>query len=220
MPHAVVTGGNRGIGLELCKELLKRGYQVTALVRHSNPELDELEVSVISNIDVTDSQALQGAVKSLSGTSVDLLICNAGIWSNESLGGIDFDQILNTLHVNSLGPLKTVEAFLPLLSSGSKVALISSRMGSISDNTSGGRYGYRMSKAALNMAGKSLALDLSSQGISVIILHPGFVRTDMTQHQGNVDPDESARGLCDRIEALRLETTGTFWHQSGEQLPW
>jgi NAD(P)-dependent dehydrogenase (short-subunit alcohol dehydrogenase family) len=104
--------------------------------------------------------------------------------------------------------------------SGSKIAVITSRMGSIGDNTSGGSYGYRMSKAAANMAGVSLARDLRSKGISVAMIHPGFVKTDMTGQGGKVAPADAARGVIARIDALGLETSGGFWHASGERLPW
>lgn len=111
-------------------------------------------------------------------------------------------------------------ALLTALAGNSKVALISSRMGSIADNTSGGSYGYRMSKAALNAAGKSLALDLAGRGISVAVLHPGYVRTDMTGQQGLIEVAESAAGLIQRINELTPATSGTFWHSNGEILPW
>ncbi len=122
--------------------------------------------------------------------------------------------------VNSLGPLRVTAALRGNLGQGSKVAIVTSRMGSIEDNTSGGRYGYRMSKAAVNMAGRSLANDLKDRGVAVAILHPGFVRTEMTGHQGLIDPPESAAGLIARIDELTLETTGGFWHANGEIIPW
>src|SRR5690606_27563059 len=140
--------------------------------------------------------------------------------SSESLDDLDFDRIRKQFEVNALGPLRVTKALLPHLKKGSKVALITSRMGSIADNGSGGMYGYRMSKAALNMAGKSLAVDLKDRGIAVIILHPGFVRTDMTGGNGMIDPDESARGLIARIEELTLDRSGTFRHMNGDELPW
>jgi NAD(P)-dependent dehydrogenase (short-subunit alcohol dehydrogenase family) len=124
------------------------------------------------------------------------------------------------MEVNAYGPLRVTHKLLSLLRQGSKVALITSRMGSIADNTSGGAYGYRMSKAALNAAGKSLAHDLASQGVSVAILHPGYVRTEMTSNHGSVEPDDAARDLLKRIDELTLENTGTFWHANGSVLPW
>jgi NAD(P)-dependent dehydrogenase (short-subunit alcohol dehydrogenase family) len=111
-------------------------------------------------------------------------------------------------------------ALLPLMNEGGKIAIITSRMGSIDDNSSGGSYAYRMSKGAVNMAGASLAVDLRPRRISVAILHPGFVRTGMTKHRGNVEPSEAAAGLLAHIDELTLDTSGGFWHASGERLPW
>ncbi|MAL84047.1 MAG: short-chain dehydrogenase, partial [Idiomarina sp.] len=122
--------------------------------------------------------------------------------------------------VNALAPLRVTEALLPNLKEGSKVAMITSRMGSIADNGSGSRYGYRMSKAALNAAGKSLSLDLKDQGISVVLLHPGFVQTDMVNHAGDIPAETAAERLIQRIDELSLDTTGQFFHSNGEGLPW
>jgi len=149
-----------------------------------------------------------------------VLINNAGVLSDESLDDLDLDRIRRQFEVNSLGPLRVTAALRRNLRSGAKVAIITSRMGSIDDNTSGGRYGYRMSKAAVNMAGRSLAHDLRPDGIAVAILHPGFVRTGMTGHTGLIDPPESAAGIIARIDELTAETSGSFWHANGELLPW
>ena len=149
-----------------------------------------------------------------------MLIANAGVLVSEQLGELDFGSIQRQLEVNAIGSLRTVETFLPCLSEGSKVALITSRMGSIGDNGSGGYYGYRMSKAALNAAGMSLAHDLRPRGAAVISLHPGLVSTDMTGNGGGLAPDDSAKMLLERIDALSLKTTGEFLHANGEELPW
>jgi NAD(P)-dependent dehydrogenase (short-subunit alcohol dehydrogenase family) len=149
-----------------------------------------------------------------------VIINNAGILKRETLEELHFDQIRQQFEINSLGPLRVSTALLDNLSEGSKIAIITSRMGSVADNTSGSRYGYRMSKAAVNMAGVSLARDLQGRGISVAILHPGFVRTDMTGQNGLVDAHESASNLIARIDELTLDTSGTFWHMNGEVLPW
>src|SRR4029079_18731831 len=138
----------------------------------------------------------------------------------DSLDGVETDSIRIQLEVNALAPLLVTKALLPCMKSGAKVALITSRMGSIGDNTSGGCYGYRMSKAALNAAGMSLAHDLRPRGIAVVMLHPGPVRTGMTGGHGALDPPEAVSGLLARIEDLPLETTGRFLHQNGEPLPW
>lgn len=220
MTTALITGANRGIGLELCKQLKEKGFDVIGACRNTSKELDALGVRVETGVDVSSDDAVQSLAKKLAGTSIDLLIQNAGILSSESLDHLDTGAIRKQFEVNAIGPLRVTKALLPNLSKGAKIALITSRMGSIADNGSGGMYGYRMSKAALNMAGSSLALDLKDRGIAVAILHPGFVRTDMTQGSGNIGPDESARALIERIDGLTLENSGTFWHSNGDVLPW
>jgi NAD(P)-dependent dehydrogenase (short-subunit alcohol dehydrogenase family) len=222
---ALVTGANRGIGLELCRELKARGERVIAVCRSSRPELAALighdgALQVEENVDVTDTSSLYELGRRLAGQKIDTLIANAGVLRSEDLGNLDFGSIQNQLEVNALGPLRTVESCLASLKQGSKVALITSRMGSIADNGSGGYYGYRMSKAALNAAGMSLAHDLKARGVAVITLHPGFVRTEMTGRNGQLDPADSAKLLLARIDALTLATTGKFLHANGEELPW
>lgn len=220
MARTVVTGSNRGIGLELCRQLRARGDDVVAICRESSTDLDALGVRVLSGVDVTVDDHVDRLATELGGVSIDVLINNAGILTDESLEDLEFGRIRRQVEVNALGPLRVTAGLRHLLRKGSKVAIVTSRMGSIADNTSGGRYGYRMSKAAVNMAGVSLAHDLKERGIAVAILHPGFVRTDMTSHQGLVDPPESAAGLLARIDELTIETSGTFWHMNGEILPW
>jgi NAD(P)-dependent dehydrogenase (short-subunit alcohol dehydrogenase family) len=220
MSTAVVTGANRGIGLELCRQLAARKDTVVAVCREPSPELEALGVRVESGIDVADPKAIAELARRLAGTRIDLLINNAGILRHEGLESMDFDSIRQQLEVNALGPLRVTTALLPLLAAGAKIALVTSRMGSIADNSSGGSYGYRMSKAALNAAGVSLARDLAGRGASVVILHPGFVKTDMTRGHGNVTPAESAAGLLARIDELTVEQSGRFLHMNGEELPW
>ncbi len=220
MKHAVVTGSSRGIGLELCRQLHAAGWKVTALCRHTTPALEALGVPLREGIDVTDEAALRQLGTGLEARSIDLLINNAGILDNVSLESLDIESCRRQFEVNALGPLRVTQALLPALVEGGKVALVTSRMGSIGDNTSGGSYGYRMSKAALNAAGKSLAHDLAGRRISVAILHPGYVRTDMTGHHGLINVEEAAAGLLQRIDGLSPENSGTFWHSNGEVLPW
>jgi NAD(P)-dependent dehydrogenase (short-subunit alcohol dehydrogenase family) len=215
MTTTLITGANRGIGLALAKIAQERGDDVVAAVRTSSPELDALGVRVEPGVDVSNEAALNDLARRLAGTRIDVLIANAGI-----MGGDDVADMRRQFEVNALGPLLTVRALRGSLGRGSKVALITSRMGSIDDNSSGGMYGYRMSKAALNMAGKSLAIDMKEDGIAVTILHPGAVRTDMTGGGGQVEPEDSARGLLARIDELTTEKTGGFWHQNGTPLPW
>lgn len=212
--HAVVTGSNRGIGLELCRQLLASGQQVTALCRTSSPELDALGVHVISGVDVSKPLQLPQL------PAIDWLLLNAGILERDKLENLDLDAIAQQFEVNALGPLRVLDALSSGLSSGSKVGLMTSLMGSMADNGSGGYYGYRMSKAALNAAGVSLAHDLRVRGVAVALLHPGYVSTDMTQHRGTTSPEESVRGLLGVMDRLSLENSGGFWNYRGESLPW
>ena len=133
---------------------------------------------------------------------------------------MDLEAVRWQFEVNAMGPLRVCHALLPQMGPGSKIGIVTSRMGSIADNTSGSRYGYRMSKAAVNMAGVSLAHDVRERGISVALLHPGYVRTGMTGGHGHVEAEEAATGLLARMDDLDLSTSGSFWHANGEMLPW
>ncbi len=157
--------------------------------------------------------------RDLGDTQVDVLINNAGIFENETFDDLDLDQIRRQFEVNALGPLQVTSALQHHLGKGSKIIIMTSRMGSIDDNGSGSFYGYRMSKAALNMAGVNLAHDFRSKGIAVAILHPGMVATEMTGRNG-IPVSESAQGLIARIDELQLADSGGFWHANGERLPW
>ncbi len=220
MPNAIVTGANRGIGLQLCHALKDRGYTVTALCRRRGDLAEEQGVHVHEGYDVTDSAAIEAFAKSVEPGTVDLLINNAGIMRSMSLDNLDLEAAREQFEVNALGPLRVTQSLLPAFRDGARIALVTSRMGSIADNSSGGSYGYRMSKAALNAAGMSLARDLHERGIAVAILHPGYVRTDMTGHSGLIETDESVAGMLDRIDELNLKNSGSFWHTNGEVLPW
>ena len=221
MTFSVVTGANKGIGLALTAELAKRGSKVLAACRKASPELNKLGVEVVEGVDVSTDAGIARLVEAVGQRPIDLLINNAGIllWTSQ-LGSLDVDGIRKQFEVNALAPLRITDALRDRLGQGAKVALITSRMGSIDDNTSGGSYGYRMSKAALNMAGKSLAMDLKGKGVAVAILHPGMVKTEMIGGRGEFEPEEAARGLLARIDDLTVETTGGFWHQNGQRLPW
>ena len=216
----VITGANRGIGLAMAQIYGKRGDRVIALCRRASKELKDAGAEIVEDVDVTSPEALRKAAAAVG--NVDVLIANAGVLSNEPLSAVAeaLDRIERQFRVNALGPLLTVHAFADKLASGAKVALVTSRMGSMADNTSGGSYGYRMSKAALNAAGRSLANDLASRGIAVVLLHPGYVRTDMTGGRGDVEPAEAAAGLVERIDDLGTANSGTFRHANGEELPW
>ena len=219
MAKILITGGSRGIGLELARQLAMRGDDVIVACRRKSPALDELPIRIIEGIDVTDDAAIQSLARALDGEGLDILINNAGILSSETLDDLDIDRMRAQYEVNALGPLRVTHALRPLLGSGSKVVIISSRVGSLEDNASGGIYGYRMSKAAVNMAGVNLAIDFREHGVIVAILHPGYVATDMTGGQG-VAPAKSASGLIERIDELTMADSGTFRHAQGEALPW
>ena len=216
----VITGANRGIGLELARHYAAEGCEVIGVCRQSSDELAGVAGQVIDGVDVTTDAGIDKLKSGLAGKRISLLINNAGLLQDEQLGSIDFDSIRAQMEINAYAPLRVAEALAPLMGQGSKIANITSRMGSIADNDSGGRYGYRASKAALNAFGKSLAVDLKPRGIAVAQLHPGYVKTRMVNFGGLITPEESARGLAERIANLTLENTGSFWHSNGEELPW
>ena len=228
MPTTMVVGANRGIGLELARELHRRDHRVIATCRKSSPELDALATSEVgkfpvqveTGVDVTSDEAVAAIATKLADRKLNELIVCAGVLRSESLDALDFDSIRLQFEVNSIGPLRVIAALRGIVRDGGKIGIITSRMGSISDNGSGGSYGYRMSKCAVNIAGVSLARDLAPREIAVVLLHPGYVRTEMTGGRGNLDPEESARMLLDRFADLDLDSSGSFWHADGPELPW
>jgi len=219
MKLALITGANRGIGLELTRQLIGRGVEVLAGCRSSSKELDSSGAEVITGVDVSNDESVASLPAAVGDRSIDLLVNNAGILTRETLEDLDLDRIRQQFEINSLGPLRVTTALLANLSSGSLVAIVTSLMGSIADNGSGGRYGYRMSKAAINAAGVSLSHDLRDRGIGVLLLHPGMVATEMTGRSG-VPVEESVSGLLARIDAFTPEQSGTFRHADGRSLPW
>lgn len=217
--RVLVTGANRGIGLEFARQLAARGDDVVVTCRSSSPELDALGVQIIDGIDVGVDDSAARLADALDDPPLDLLINNAGILIADSLDDLDWDALRRQFEVNSLGPLRVTRTLRSHLRDGAKVAIVTSLMGSMADNGSGGYYGYRMSKAAVNMAGVSLARDLAPREIPVVLLHPGMVSTEMTGGRG-IDVEVSVRGLLERIDALTLEESGTFWHTDGRRLEW
>lgn len=226
MKNIVITGANRGIGLEFAKKYSQTSpdsHHVYALCRNASPELSDLDnVTIIDGFDVGNLDSIKAGIAKCP-SHIDILINNAGILQRTSLDTLldgDIAKINDQFQINALAPLMVVAAAKTKLGKGSKIALITSRMGSIGDNGSGTNYGYRMSKAALNAAGKSLAIDLRETDISVAILHPGWVKTEMTNNSGLITPQEAAASLIKRISELNLTNSGTFWHSNGEILEW
>lgn len=224
VPTIAITGSNRGIGLELCRQFLSRGDEVIGICRKATQDMTALGVEAITGVDVSDDGCTAKLRQALGTRPIDVLINNAGIMGRETLSELDWERMRRQFEINSLGPLRVAAALSDNLRSGAKLVIVTSRMGSIADNTSGGGYGYRMSKAAVNIAGVSLARDLADRGVAVLLVHPGSVRTDLTagllgEGQG-VEATEAASGIIARIDALTLETTGRFMHANGEPLPW
>ncbi|EMS86995.1 SDR family oxidoreductase [Leptospira noguchii] len=218
--NVLITGSNRGIGLELTKQFLSQGDQVFALCRKSSSDLVHLKPTrIIEGMDVLNSNSIQDLPSKLLDTKIDILINNAGILIPDNLQSLDEENVFTQFLVNALGPLQVVKVLLSSLKQNAKLIFLTSRMGSIADNSSGSYYGYRASKAALNAIAVSLAKDLSPRGISVGIFHPGMVATRMSGEQG-ISTTESVEGLIKRIESLNLHNSGKFFHQNGEELPW
>lgn len=223
MARVLITGCNRGIGLALLNTCLARGHHVYAVCRSTDNLPSHDNLTAFDDIDVTSLLDLQTIADELSDTPPDMVFSNAGVLSRQMLNLIDEEAIMEMQHqfdVNAISQIRLAFALAPILQPGSKLSIVSSRMGSVGDNTSGGHYGYRMSKAAANIAGKSLSVDLQDQGIAVYLLHPGYVQTDMTKHQGDLRPEQTATMMLDLVESFDMSQTGQFWHVKGERLPW
>lgn len=215
----LVTGANRGIGLELCRAYAGRGEDVIAACRSKGDELPSLDVRVLDGVDVAGPEGVERLRAALDGQALDVLVNCAGILRRDRLDSLDYGAMLDQYRVNALGPLRVTAALLDNLQQGAKVAIVSSRVGSLEDNGSGNNYGYRMSKAAVNMAGVNLMHDLKPRGIAVLLVHPGMVATDMTGGRG-IPPRDAAAGIIARTDELDLTTSGTFRHAEGHRLPW
>lgn len=226
MANCLTIGSDKGIGLSLSRQLAARGEDVTAVCLGEGENYAGTKVAVIAGIDVTDAAAVDRMKQELAQRRLrfDLVIHVAGVLGLDELGAIDYDEMRRQFEINTLGPLRVIEAARDHLAPGAKVGVITSRVGSLNDNGSGGMYAYRVSKAAANMVTLNLHHDLIKQGIAVAALHPGMVATDLTKdYPGDFDyitPDQAARGLIARMDALGPETSGRFWHANGEQLPW
>ena len=223
MATILVTGANRGIGLALTKHFRARGDEVIGVCRRGSDALAASGACVEAGVDVTDAAALSGLAERIKDKCIDQLWLNAGILSRDTLDSLDsqgFEDIRRQFEVNAIGPLMVARALRASLGQGSKIAILTSRMGSVADNGSGAYYGYRASKAAVNAIGKSLAIDLAPRGVAVYLLHPGYVATDMVDGHGDITPEVAAERLAGVVAGLGQEQSGSFWHSNGSPLPW
>ena len=221
MATICITGPNRGIGLELARQYRTRGDDVLALVRVPTAELSATGAEIFSNVDVSDTQAAARLAGELAGRQIDVLINNARIFKDRNgLADTDMDAVRAEFEINTLGPLIISQALAPLIKDGGKLAIVSSNLGSIANAARPSGYGYNISKAGANMVGKMLSLELAPRKIAVLLLHPGWVATDMTAHEGPVTAPDSAAGLIREIDALSMATTSAFRSWDGQDLPW
>lgn len=221
MATICITGPNRGIGLELARQYTSRGDNVLAIVRVPTPEISATGAEIFSGIDVSDQSSVAGLARELAGRKIDVLINNAGVFRDRNpLPDIEFSAVREEFEVNTLGPLMVAQALSPLMEEGGKLAIVSSNLGSIENAARASGYGYNISKAGVNMAGKLLSLELAPRNIAVLLLHPGWVSTDMTGHEGPVSAPDSAAGLIREIDALSMEKTASFRTWDGQSLPW
>lgn len=225
----LIIGADRGIGRCIASELHQRGDQVVAACLGDGSELKAEGIAIEPFVDVTSDEAVDALAASLesAGTELDWLFHIAGVLALDDLDTVDFDEVRREFEINAIGPLRVAKAVASLLADGGKVGIVTSRVGSLSDNSSGGMYAYRMSKAAANMAGLNLARELSDRGVAVLMLHPGMVATDLTKDLGGayataeyITPEQAAHGLISNMDGLSLATSGRFQHSNGEYLPW
>ena len=221
MATICITGPNRGIGLELARQYRNRGDDVLAVVRVPTPEISATGAEIFSGVDVSNDQSVARLARELAGRKIDVLINNAGIFRDRNtLADMDPDAVREEFEVNTMGPLLVGQALNPLIADGGKLAIVSSNLGSIENTARASGYGYNISKAGVNMVGKMLSLELAPRKISVILLHPGWVSTDMTGHEGPVSAPEAAAGLIREIDGLSMQTTASFRSWEGKDLPW
>ena len=225
MSKILMTGANRGIGLELVRQYLAKGQNVIASCR--NPEQAEALLQLkdpgleIIPLDVSDESAILQLPNLLEGTRLSLFINNAGVYGEgQAMDEVDTREWIEVFRVNTMAPLLLTRSLLPCMEPGGKLAFLSSKMGSIEENSSGSAYVYRTSKTALNQVVKSLSHDLSASGTPVVALHPGWVKTDMGGPNALIDVQTSASGLIRVIENLDLSSSGRFFNYGGEEIPW
>lgn len=234
MPTVLVTGANRGLGLEFVRQYAADGWRVIAGCRRPE-EATELaalasDTVTVEPLDVGDEGSIAVLKAHIANLPLDLLVNNAGVYGGravQSLGSLEAEEWMRVLRVNVAGPLLMAQALADNLTAGAQragrpavVATLSSKMGSIAENTSGGSYAYRSSKAALNAAMRSYALDMDRHGVLAVVLHPGWVRTAMGGANGLIDPPESVTGMRAVIAGLTPDKSGRFFDYTGQEIPW
>lgn len=226
MPTVFITGANRGLGLEFTRQYLDDGWDVIATCRNSGDATDLNALSgnlTVHEMAVDDDAAILRVANDLSDQAIDVLINNAGVMGPRlSFGDLDSAAWAEVLRINIIAPLKVAEAFVGHVARSDlkKIVTLSSKMGSMADNTSGGSFIYRSSKAGVNAAMRSLSFEVAPQGIAAAMLHPGWVRTDMGGPNGLIDANTSVSGMRSVIAALNADMSGRFWNYDGTEIPW
>ncbi|MEZ6186427.1 MAG: SDR family oxidoreductase [Planctomycetota bacterium] len=229
MPTVLITGASRGLGLEFAKQYAQDGWDVIATCRTPEQataltQLAKAHGSLrVTALDVSDPASVAALGDRVGNGAIDLLLNNAGVFGDRAgFGSVDYDVWARTLATNTLAPLRLSETLVEHVARSEKklIAHVTSKMGSIADNTSGGMYVYRSSKAALNMVNKSMAVDLAGRGITCVVLHPGWVATDMGGANAPLQPEPSVRGMRQVLAGLTPAKTGKFFNYDGEELPW
>jgi NAD(P)-dependent dehydrogenase (short-subunit alcohol dehydrogenase family) len=231
MSIALITGANRGLGLEFAQQYLADGWQVYAACRDPASASELRRLAKNSNgklrllaMDVTDPASIHATATELDGQAIDLLLNNAGVIGppGQIIGNIDYDAWAEVLAINTIGPMRVSEAFVEHVARSDRklIVTLTSGMGSIADNTSGGSIVYRSSKAAVNMVMRSLAIDLAPRGITCVVVNPGWVRTDMGGPNATLEPSESISALRRLIASLGPEHSGKFFNHTGREYPW
>jgi NAD(P)-dependent dehydrogenase (short-subunit alcohol dehydrogenase family) len=220
MPSALITGANRGLGLEFARQYLNPD-SASELQRLADASDDKLQILAL---DVTDPASVKSAAAELDGQAIDLLLNNAGIGGprGQTIGNIDYEAWMKVLDVNTMGPMRVSEAFVDHVAKSERklIVTLTSGMGSLADNTSGGSIAYRSSKAAVNMVMRSLAIDLALRSITCVVINPGWVLTDMGGPHATLTPLESVTMLRGLIETLRPAQSGKFFNYGGREYAW
>ncbi len=230
MATILVTGANRGLGIEFVEQYLNEGNEVIATYRNENSSMDLIEMGnersnlKLLQLDVSSNKSLNSFAENLGDSPIDIFINNAGVYGprNSSFGNVDEENWIPAIKINAIAPILLTQLIIKNIRSGAdkKLIYITSKMGSIDDNKGGGAYVYRSSKTALNAVVKSLSVDLENEGMTVALIHPGWVKTDMGGPNALIDKDTSVRGMTEVISNLDISSTGNFYNYDGSIIPW